>query len=969
MRKHFLLLFLMALLPLAGWAAQITDDHVTVVNPFYGNVPSYAGTFAANVVVDGYYADQAETTPKTADEVKAANAGTKLYVKFHATGLDGTLTREFTIEQMPLYLVIGKTTPRSKTFGANEPSAADFNGYIETVKDAYNADKKTALQSSIVVGREAGTDVKYVNNVVVGYAYTATLTNQPNYTIFSIDPEGTFKITPKTIEGVTIADIAAVTYKGSAWTPKPEVKDGTTKLTKDVDYTLSYDANTFAHASNPKVIVTGKGNYNTATSANKSFTINPAPLFVTPYAEKEYNYSADVPATPTDLSSAKLQYTFQGFVDAMKASDVTIKQTTPGTADATWASATATKNVGSYPLVFTYGVGQTINDYFTLANYTFIALEGTFKITEKAAAVTAQSYPSFKYGDPENFALSTNLSDVVANDADKTPLGRAIKIEKATTPEASGIHAGEYKLTPKERTDAEIAEVINADAGIAAADKAAAIEAAVIARDNYKVNGTAGYLKINHAPLYIGLKESAYTLNKTYDGEEVSLDLIKSAAGVTVVGLKNNETIDYSKLSLAVDDNDSKVGFYTVRLSGSGIINDNYDITFIPSQFEIKQKTLRVTAYDQVFVVNATIPANLNNLYKIDTTDGLVDGDEASDVFKLAFVDGANGVNCVTTAKVGNATDGVSGTAFSANPLKFTAVPSNAFVHETVNYNTGWAAGVLAGGITFVASDADPTKTKWGNYKVVITKGKVTVIDNATAVILDDTKDLTTVVTDDVDAATVTFSPRNLNAEKWNVLVLPFEVSVKALSNAFGYAVIDVLDESANDGNMHFKLAVNGNIKANTPFMIYPSDDKNNLNQVVFTGVDVKKITSATVEKKDGKNNKIVGTYATTGIYGDKFYYMSKGEWKRAGKYTEASKLDIVPLRAYLDLSENTSSARPTIFIEEPDGNTTAIKTLNVETMTSYSVDGWYTLNGVKLQGMPTEKGIYINNGKKVVIK
>ena len=57
------------------------------------------------------------------------------------------------------------------------------------------------------------------------------------------------------------------------------------------------------------------------------------------------------------------------------------------------------------------------------------------------------------------------------------------------------------------------------------------------------------------------------------------------------------------------------------------------------------------------------------------------------------------------------------------------------------------------------------------------------------------------------------------------------------------------------------------------------------------------------------------------------------------------------------------------ILIEEPDGNTTAIKALNVDTMTSYSVDGWYTLNGVKLQGMPTEKGIYINNGKKVVIK
>ena len=237
-----------------------------------------------------------------------------------------------------------------------------------------------------------------------------------------------------------------------------------------------------------------------------------------------------------------------------------------------------------------------------------------------------------------------------------------------------------------------------------------------------------------------------------------------------------------------------------------------------------------------------------------------------------------------------------------------------------------------------------------------------------TVIVLDDSKDLTTVVTANADEATVTFTPRNLNAEKWNVLVLPFDITVKDLSKAFGYAVIDVLDEGKADGNMHFKLAVNGKIDANTPFMIYPSDDKNNLNQVVFTDVDVKKITSATVEKHDGSNNKIVGTYATTGIFGTKMYYMSKGEWKRAGNYTEASKLDIAPLRAYLDLSES-ASARPTIFVEEPDGNTTAIKTLNVETMEAYSVDGWYTLNGVKLQGMPTEKGIYINNGKKVVVK
>ena len=29
----------------------------------------------------------------------------------------------------------------------------------------------------------------------------------------------------------------------------------------------------------------------------------------------------------------------------------------------------------------------------------------------------------------------------------------------------------------------------------------------------------------------------------------------------------------------------------------------------------------------------------------------------------------------------------------------------------------------------------------------------------------------------------------------------------------------------------------------------------------------------------------------------------------------------------------------------------------------------WYDLNGRKLEGRPTKKGVYINNGRKVVIK
>jgi hypothetical protein len=32
-------------------------------------------------------------------------------------------------------------------------------------------------------------------------------------------------------------------------------------------------------------------------------------------------------------------------------------------------------------------------------------------------------------------------------------------------------------------------------------------------------------------------------------------------------------------------------------------------------------------------------------------------------------------------------------------------------------------------------------------------------------------------------------------------------------------------------------------------------------------------------------------------------------------------------------------------------------------------MDNWYDLNGRKLQGKPTRKGVYIQNGQKVVVK
>ena len=50
------------------------------------------------------------------------------------------------------------------------------------------------------------------------------------------------------------------------------------------------------------------------------------------------------------------------------------------------------------------------------------------------------------------------------------------------------------------------------------------------------------------------------------------------------------------------------------------------------------------------------------------------------------------------------------------------------------------------------------------------------------------------------------------------------------------------------------------------------------------------------------------------------------------------------------------------------NGDVTAIGTLHTQTG-EVVMDGWYTLDGTRLNGQPTRKGIYVNNGKKVIIK
>lgn len=100
---------------------------------------------------------------------------------------------------------------------------------------------------------------------------------------------------------------------------------------------------------------------------------------------------------------------------------------------------------------------------------------------------------------------------------------------------------------------------------------------------------------------------------------------------------------------------------------------------------------------------------------------------------------------------------------------------------------------------------------------------------------------------------------------------------------------------------------------------------------------------------KDGKEVKAIGNIYL--LYKDKFYLSQTGTIPENG--------------VYLELQAEKSRSRGVLSIG--DDGTTGIQ--QIENGLNLEKNGWYTLDGRRLESAPTRKGLYINNGKKVVIK
>ena len=200
--------------------------------------------------------DNDNNTSTTAD---VTNIGQKTVYVTGKNNCDGskTTTYEIVAKQIDANMVTLTHEVMTYTGSALDPGVV--------VKDG---------EATLVVGTNTEPHeykVELTNNTKVGTA-TVTVEGQGNYTG---KVQKTFTIQEKVHSDFTIADIAAVTYDGTAHEPTPNVKYSGTNLTLNTDYTLSYTNN--VNAGTATVTVTGKGGYEGSTGT-KTFTINPKEL-------------------------------------------------------------------------------------------------------------------------------------------------------------------------------------------------------------------------------------------------------------------------------------------------------------------------------------------------------------------------------------------------------------------------------------------------------------------------------------------------------------------------------------------------------------------------------------------------------------------------------------------------------------------------------------------------------------------
>ena len=244
--------------------------------------------------------------------------------------------------------------------------------------------------------------------------------------------------------------------------------------------------------------------------------------------------------------------------------------------------------------------------------------------------------------------------------------------------------------------------------------------------------------------------------------------------------------------------------------------------------------------------------------------------------------------------------------------------------------------------------------TKQGaKFTVTITDGTE---EEVTELELSETTDNTATIEDmDGKLANVTLT-RTLAASVWNTFAAPFAIEDPAA--VFGDDVeIRQLMASELDGNvltLHFETVYT--MDAGEPYLVMPTEDVVN---PVFQNVDISKDAAPS----ETAFVDFIPTFGKTNVAAEEGSILALGYNNTLFRPTTLP-ADMLGFRAYFQLKGDAVGAR--LFSIDLDGEATGIKAidkgqLTIDNSTIYDLQGRRIVN-------PT-RGLYIVNGKKVVVK
>ncbi len=214
----------------------------------------------------------------------------------------------------------------------------------------------------------------------------------------------------------------------------------------------------------------------------------------------------------------------------------------------------------------------------------------------------------------------------------------------------------------------------------------------------------------------------------------------------------------------------------------------------------------------------------------------------------------------------------------------------------------------------------------------------------------------------------------------WNALYVPFEIPLSELADNYDVAYINDIRSYDNDENgeiddmtMEIIRINSGTLNANHPYLIRAKNEEaQNLNIVLSDA------TLYRTEENSLNCSSMYMEFTITGTYNtlsdedleEKYAISTSGAWQQL---SEGSSLK--PFRLYMEMTPRDGSpvkveaaalSRIRINMQGEDGNTTGVEILEAPQSINDAV--LYDLYGRKVT-TPVKGGIYISNGKKVIVK